>query len=285
MDCGPAALHSLLAGFGVPVSYGRLREACQTDVDGTSIDALESVARALGLDVAQLMLPADHVALTCATAMPAIAVALLPSGMPHFVVAWRRHGRLVQVMDPATGRRIVGTRTLTGMLYIHEQAVPFAAWEAFAAAPTFQDALRERLGALGLRRRAAAELVARAEVGGGRAMAALDARARALAAAPPAPAARAAPATPPEPAGAAAPAEPPAQPAPRRALREPRGRSVPPPSRAQSTTPGPPSRSSHRRPGSRDPRPRTPSRPRSCCAARCSSARATSPPSRRTRRR
>ncbi len=202
MDCGPAALHSLLAGFGVPVSYGRLREACQTDVDGTSIDALESVARALGLDVAQLMLPADHVALTCATAMPAIAVALLPSGMPHFVLAWRRHGRLVQVMDPATGRRIVGTRALTAMLYIHEQAVPFAAWEAFAAAPTFQDALRERLGALGLRRRAAAEVVARAQAGGGRAMAALDAQARALAAA--AGGGSAATLAPPEPAAPAA---------------------------------------------------------------------------------
>ena len=162
MDCGPAALHSLLAGFGIPVSYGRLREACQTDVDGTSIDALESVARTLGLDVAQLMLPADHVALRCATAMPAIAVSLLPSGMPHFVVAWRRHGRLVQVMDPATGRRIVAARTLPEMLYIHEQAVPFAAWEGFAASPTFQDALHERLRALGLGRAAADELVARA---------------------------------------------------------------------------------------------------------------------------
>jgi ATP-binding cassette subfamily B protein len=184
MDCGPAALHSLLAGFGIPVSYGRLREACQTDVDGTSIDALESVARTLGLDVAQLMLPADHVVLRCATAMPAIAVALLPSGMPHFVVAWRRHGRLVQVMDPGTGRRIVAARTLEQMLYIHEQPVPFAAWEAFATAPTFRDALRERLGALGLRSRDAEQLVARAAAAGGRALAALDAQARALATPP-----------------------------------------------------------------------------------------------------
>ncbi|MEY2440946.1 MAG: hypothetical protein QOJ46_372, partial [bacterium] len=184
MDCGPAALHSLLAGFGIPVSYGRLREACQTDVDGTSIDALESVARTLGLDVAQLMLPADHVALTCATAMPAIAVARLPSGMPHFVVAWRRHGRLVQVMDPASGRRIVPARTLRAMLYIHEQPVPFAAWEAFAGTPAFQDALRERLRALGLRSGAADQLVARATAAGGRATAALDAQARALDAAP-----------------------------------------------------------------------------------------------------
>ena len=25
MDCGPAALKSILEGFGIPVSYGRLR--------------------------------------------------------------------------------------------------------------------------------------------------------------------------------------------------------------------------------------------------------------------
>lgn len=56
MDCGPAALKCLLEGFGVPVSYGRLREACQTDVDGTSIDALEEVARRLGLEAEQVML-------------------------------------------------------------------------------------------------------------------------------------------------------------------------------------------------------------------------------------
>ena len=60
MDCGPAALKCLLEGHGVPVSYGRLREACQTDVDGTSIDTIEAVARQLGLDAEQVMVPVDH---------------------------------------------------------------------------------------------------------------------------------------------------------------------------------------------------------------------------------
>ena len=59
MDCGPAALKCLLEGFGIPVSYGRLREACQTEVDGTSIDTLEVVAGQLGLAAEQVMLPAD----------------------------------------------------------------------------------------------------------------------------------------------------------------------------------------------------------------------------------
>ena len=61
MDCGPAALKCLLDGFGLPVSYGRLREACQTDVDGTSIDTLEDVAVQLGLEAEQIMLPVDYV--------------------------------------------------------------------------------------------------------------------------------------------------------------------------------------------------------------------------------
>ncbi|RYZ36041.1 MAG: hypothetical protein EOO71_33265 [Myxococcaceae bacterium] len=46
MDCGPAALKALLGGFGISVHYGRLREACRTSVDGTSIDTLEELAGA-----------------------------------------------------------------------------------------------------------------------------------------------------------------------------------------------------------------------------------------------
>jgi len=36
-----------------------LREACQTDMDGTSIDTLETVGRQLGLDLAQILIPTD----------------------------------------------------------------------------------------------------------------------------------------------------------------------------------------------------------------------------------
>ena len=89
MDCGPAVLKCVLDGFGVPVSYGRLREACQTDVDGTSIDTLEEVAGQLGLEVEQIMLPVDHVLLPEAQALPALVVVRLPDGNTHFVVACR----------------------------------------------------------------------------------------------------------------------------------------------------------------------------------------------------
>src|SRR5205085_4297147 len=68
MDCGPAALKCLLEGFGQPVSYDRLREACQTSLDGTSIDTLEKVAVQLGFRAEQVMLPLDHLALPEAAA-------------------------------------------------------------------------------------------------------------------------------------------------------------------------------------------------------------------------
>ena len=64
MDCGPAALKCLLEGFGIPVSYGRLREACQTGVDGTSIDNVELVANQLGLRADQSANRADMALLT-----------------------------------------------------------------------------------------------------------------------------------------------------------------------------------------------------------------------------
>ena len=70
MDCGPASLKCLLEGFGIPVSYGRLREACQTDVDGTSIDTIEEVAGQLGLEAEQVMVPDDHLLLPEPTRCP-----------------------------------------------------------------------------------------------------------------------------------------------------------------------------------------------------------------------
>jgi ABC-type bacteriocin/lantibiotic exporter with double-glycine peptidase domain len=96
VDCGPASLTALLGGFGRRISYGRLREACQTSIDGTSIDALEDLANRLGLKAEQIILPADHVALAEAAALPAIAIVKTPAGFTHFVVVWRRHGNKLQ---------------------------------------------------------------------------------------------------------------------------------------------------------------------------------------------
>jgi len=150
MDCGPAALKSLLGGFGIQAHYGRLREACQTDVDGSSIDALEVVANELGLEAEQIMLPADHVLLDEARALPAIAVVLQPNGLMHFVVIWRRHGSFVQVMDPAIGRRWMHRSSFLSILYVHTMEVPAADWRDYAGSPDFTMPLMRRMHEIGI---------------------------------------------------------------------------------------------------------------------------------------
>lgn len=162
MDCGPAALKCLLEGHHIPVSYGRLREACQTDVDGTSIDVLEEVAVQLGLEAEQIIIPADHLLLAVARALPALLVVQLANGVTHFVVAWRRHGALVQVMDPATGRRWTPARHLLNELYLHTLRVPPEDWHTWAQSDDFLDPLRWRLAHIGVERETRADLVAQA---------------------------------------------------------------------------------------------------------------------------
>jgi ABC-type bacteriocin/lantibiotic exporter with double-glycine peptidase domain len=150
MDCGPASLKAMLEGWGIPVSYGRLREACQTDVDGTSIDTLEEVGAQLGLVTEQIMVPIDHVLLSSANTFPAIVVVMHPSGVTHFVIAWRKHRQFVQLMDPAIGRRWVSCKRFLDELYVHRQAVPAADWREWAGSSEFLNPLRERLTQLGI---------------------------------------------------------------------------------------------------------------------------------------
>ncbi len=150
MDCGPASLKCLLQGFNIPVSYGRLREACQTDVDGTSIDTMEEVALQLGLEAEQVVLPVDHILLSQAKALPAIIVVRLPNGLTHFVLVWRRHGPFIQVMDPSTGRRWTTVRQFLAELYVHPLQVTATEWREWAASDDFLDPFRQRLHNLGL---------------------------------------------------------------------------------------------------------------------------------------
>jgi len=159
LDCGPAALKCLLEGFGISASYGRLREACQTDVDGTSIDTLEEVAAPLGLEAEQIIIPADHLLLPEAQALPAIVVVRLPNGLAHFVVVWRRHGDWLQVMDPAIGRRWVRAQPFLKELYLHVQPVPGSAWREWAGSEDFLVVLRRRLADIGVSKKDAVRLI------------------------------------------------------------------------------------------------------------------------------
>jgi ATP-binding cassette subfamily B protein len=102
------------------------------------------MAIALGLDAEQIMLPADHISLASTQALPALAV-VRRENMTHFLVAWRRHGPIVQLMDPAKGRRWLTAAAFRDELFIHEQRVAAPDWRAWAGTPEFLDALDERL--------------------------------------------------------------------------------------------------------------------------------------------
>ncbi len=150
MDCGPASLKSMLEGFGIHVGYGRLREACSTDVDGTSIDTLQDMATELGLEVEQTMVPLDHLLSPEAGIAPAIVVIQLQGSGMHFIVLWRRHRRLVQVMDPSVGRRWMTEEALLRDVYEHDMVVDADAWREFAATDAFRAPLVRRMTDIGV---------------------------------------------------------------------------------------------------------------------------------------
>src|ERR1700677_1153205 len=98
---------------------------------------MEEVASQLGLRAEQIVLPADHVLIDEARALPAIAVVVLPNGVTHFVVVWRKFGRFVELMDPAVGRRWVSAARFLRDLYIHRQPVAAGDWRQYGGSEGF----------------------------------------------------------------------------------------------------------------------------------------------------
>ena len=181
MDCGPAALKCLLEGFGIPVSYGRLREGCQTDIDGTSIDTIEAVSNSLGLQAEQVMIPADTV-FGKTSVYPFMIAVRQADGPPHFLIVWNRLGSLLQVMDPSVGRRWISTSRLEQEIYIHETAVDAMDWRTWISEGDGKPALEEQLASCGIRGADASVLIGQASQDPTfRAFAALDASVRMVA--------------------------------------------------------------------------------------------------------
>lgn len=162
MDCGPAALKSVLEGFGVEVDYEALRERCQTDVDGTSLDHLAALARSYGLATDEMVVPLDSLLLAEADCLPAIGVVRAPNRAWHFVVVWRTSGPLVQLMDPSGGRRWMSKTAFLQGLPKFSTPITADRWRQWAATPDFIGPLVAKARRLGVRRTRAAALVAMA---------------------------------------------------------------------------------------------------------------------------
>lgn len=163
MDCGPVALTVLLGAHGLTADVDALRDVCATDVDGTSVDDLEEVACALGLDAEQVVVPwAQAVALPAAY-LPAIVLTLTPDGYVHFVVAWRVARGRIDLVDPAVGRRRVRLADFAREVLTHELVAPTAAWAEYADGDDARRALLARLRRAG-RSEAEAEAVVAAAI-------------------------------------------------------------------------------------------------------------------------
>ncbi len=152
MDCGVASIACLLAGYGLPANYERLREACQTDVDGTSINTLEQILERLGIDCCQHIIPDDLALEEVATRLPAVVVVNIGSGGLHFSVLWRKIGQYWLLMDPAIGRKWMREDDLRRILHRHSQPFSPADFREWAEQSAFLDALQKGLWDLTSRR-------------------------------------------------------------------------------------------------------------------------------------
>ncbi len=127
-------------------------------------------------------MPVDHLLLPEADALPAIVVTRLPSGLIHFVVVWRVHGRFVQVMDPARGRRWVRRETFLRDVYVHSDAGPRRGLPRVGRQRRLHPPARAPAARAGRRRTARRSSRARSKIRAGRPIAALDGAARTVAA-------------------------------------------------------------------------------------------------------
>lgn len=108
------------------------------------------------------MVPVDHVLLSAANALPAVVVVRHPSGVTHFIIVWRKHGRFLQLMDPAIGRRWVSSRRFLDELYVHTLAVSASDWRDWAGSAEFLGPLQQRLAQLGIAARTRTHLISTA---------------------------------------------------------------------------------------------------------------------------
>jgi len=179
MDCGPVALKSVFDGYRRPINLERLRERCQTDVDGTSISAMHETANRLGLDVTQILVPKDSLLLPEAACLPAITLLASPGGLLHFVTVWNEIGGRIQVMDPARGRIWMRGEELLSRVATPTLKLPNARWRTWAGGRDFAKPLLAKMRRCGFDREEAERLLVSArEDPSFESLAALDAATR-----------------------------------------------------------------------------------------------------------
>ncbi|MBD3386441.1 ATP-binding cassette domain-containing protein [candidate division KSB1 bacterium] len=101
IDCGPAALLSVLKFYGGDASLVAVRDWCRTDTNGSTMFDLVTAARRMGFKASGAT--GDYEALA-REKMPCIAHVVLEQGLQHFLILYRIDKKGVYVGDPGRGR-------------------------------------------------------------------------------------------------------------------------------------------------------------------------------------
>lgn len=165
-DSGTASLKALCDAFGIRVGQEQLNEALNTRDTLISSDTLEETGAQLGLQMEQQVVPPDFLLLKEANLLPAIVALRQPNRRARFIIVWAQQGPLVQVMDPAKGRRWMRADQLLDHLYLHTLPVSASAWQEWATSAAFQAPLQQRLLALHLTEPQVTALLERATASG-----------------------------------------------------------------------------------------------------------------------
>ncbi|HEX7901298.1 MAG TPA: cysteine peptidase family C39 domain-containing protein [Planctomycetota bacterium] len=102
VDCGAAALASLLAHWGISTSLAELREACAMDVEGIAAGKLREVVRAKGLEAYLIRATREDLEYELCFGRP-VLVGLVRSDRTHYVLVTGVSPSHARLVDPAAG--------------------------------------------------------------------------------------------------------------------------------------------------------------------------------------
>jgi len=101
LDCGPAALLSVLRFYGGDTSLVHTRQLCRTDLQGTTMLDMLRAARALGFKAAGARGNYEEL---IRERMPCIAHVHLAEGLSHYLVLYKAQAGRLFIGDPGRGR-------------------------------------------------------------------------------------------------------------------------------------------------------------------------------------
>ena len=102
-DCAAACVASVCAHYGLRLPLLRIREACGTGPDGTSLQGIIDACGRLGMDAAGLCAKEKHITDLQEAVKPVILHLRKKNGWLHYVVLYAIDDSTATVMDPEDG--------------------------------------------------------------------------------------------------------------------------------------------------------------------------------------